>query len=52
MPVNECNKSYLGIKSLDVLKKIQQNDPSWQKMVAPEVAELILKRELFGLTKK
>jgi hypothetical protein len=38
----------LNIFSRDVLKKIKQHDPAWEKMVPVPVAEAIKRRGLFG----
>lgn len=42
------NKDYLRIFSRDVLRKIRDEDPSWETMVPPPVARLIKDRNLFG----
>ncbi|MDG3002229.1 TonB-dependent receptor [Paludisphaera mucosa] len=42
------NKDYLRIFSRDVLRKITDDDPSWEAMVPPTVASLIKERRLFG----
>ena len=42
------SKDYLRIFSRDVLKKIGNNDPSWEAMVPQSVAELIKERHFFG----
>ena len=39
---------YLHIFSRDVLHRIAVGDDSWQKMVPPEVAEMIRRRAFFG----
>jgi hypothetical protein len=41
---------YLSIFSRDVLKRIAAGDKSWDKMVPPQVAELIRTRHFFGCT--
>jgi hypothetical protein len=38
----------MHIFSRDVLKRIQDGDPSWLSMVPPEIAEVIKKRRFFG----
>jgi hypothetical protein len=38
----------LSVFSRDVLKRIKEQDPAWEKMVPPPVAEAIKKRGLFG----
>ncbi len=42
------NKDYLQIFSRDVLKKIRDNDASWETMVPAAVADLIKERHFFG----
>lgn len=42
------DRSVLGILSRDVLRRIQENDPTWETMVPPPVASAIKKRGLFG----
>ena len=48
----ECIKGFdpsiLDIFSRDILKKIAAQDPTWEKMVPPEVAALIKARKLYG----
>jgi hypothetical protein len=39
---------YLPILSRDVLRRIAAGDDEWQAMVPPAVAELIIKRSVFG----
>lgn len=39
---------YLTIRAPEVLGLIRAGDASWQKMVSPEVAEIIRERRLFG----
>lgn len=39
---------YLTIRAPEVLGRIRAGDISWQKMVSPEVAEIIQQRRLFG----
>lgn len=46
-PLNSINHDYLNIYSHDVLDKIKHRNANWQQMVPPEVAQLILQRELF-----
>jgi hypothetical protein len=41
-------KDILGIYSRDVLRRIKENDPAWEKMVPDAVATAIKKRGLFG----
>ncbi len=44
---HEC----LPIFSRDILKKLREQDPSWEAMVPPEVAALIKRRGFFGYRK-
>jgi hypothetical protein len=46
--LDNFDESVLHIFSRDVLKRIRQNDPGWESMVPPEVAEMVKKRQLFG----
>jgi hypothetical protein len=48
-PVTGFNPDVLHIYSRDVLKKIQNQDASWETMVPAAVAEGIKRRALFGL---
>jgi hypothetical protein len=41
----------LPIFSRDILKKIKAQDESWERMVPPEVADLIKRRSFFGFRK-
>ena len=38
----------LGVFSRDVMTRIRERDPSWEKMVPPSVAAAIKRRRLFG----
>ena len=40
----------MGIFSRDVLRRIRENDPSWEEMVPKSVATTIKQRHLFGYT--
>ena len=42
------NEDYLGIFSRDVLQRIKNSDPTWERMVPAKVAEVIKKRNLLG----
>jgi hypothetical protein len=42
------DSAILGIFSRDVLRRIKEGDPTWEKMVPPPVAAAIKKRGLFG----
>ncbi|HEV3409490.1 MAG TPA: TonB-dependent receptor [Chthoniobacterales bacterium] len=46
--VAHYNPDYLRIHPPDALQKIQSGDPGWEKMVPPEVVEIIKAREFFG----
>jgi hypothetical protein len=46
------NRDYLGIFSRDVLRRIQENDPTWESMVPAEVGKMIKERGYFGYGKK
>jgi len=43
-----ANRDYLQMFSRDALRKIKENDPSWEQMVPPEVTALIKERRLLG----
>ena len=47
--VQSYDPSCLPIYSSDVARLIQQKNESWKKMVPPPVAELIKRRNLFGV---
>jgi hypothetical protein len=38
----------LRIYPPDALAKLQSGDPAWERMVPPEVAEIIKSRQFFG----
>ena len=42
------NPEYLRIYPPDALAKLQSGDPGWERMVPPEVVEIIKEREFFG----
>jgi hypothetical protein len=46
--LDNYDESVLHIFSRDVLKRIKQNDPSWEAMVPVEVARMVKSRRLFG----
>lgn len=48
VPMAGCKLDYLGIDSQKVLTKLQQGDLDWEKMVPPQVAEIIRSRNFFG----
>lgn len=47
-PLGNYNKSYLPIVTRDVLTKIQTGDSSWEALVPPRIAQLIIQDKLFG----
>jgi hypothetical protein len=47
-PMENFHPEYLGITSAQVLTKIRDKDPAWEKSVPAEVATLIKERRLFG----
>jgi hypothetical protein len=46
--LDNYNEQYLHIFSRDILKKIKNQDTSWEEMVPPEVAKVIKQRGFFG----
>ena len=46
-PLNSINHDYLNIYSHEVLDKIKRQADDWRQMVPPQVAQLIVQRELF-----
>jgi hypothetical protein len=46
--IRSFNHDCLSIYSVDVLKKIQSGDASWEKMVPPPIAGVIKQKKLFG----
>ena len=46
--LDNYNEQYLHIFSRDILKKIKNQDASWEEMVPPEVAKVIKQRGFFG----
>jgi hypothetical protein len=46
--LDNFDESVLHIFSRDVLKRIKENDSSWEGMVPAEVAEMVKQRQLFG----
>ena len=46
--LDNYDESVLHIFSRDVLKRIKENDVSWEAMVPAEIAEMIKCRQLFG----
>ena len=47
VPVRSSNESYLTIHTPEVLALIEKDDPAWEKMVPPKVAEIIKTDRLF-----
>jgi hypothetical protein len=47
-PLDNFDERVLHIFSRDVLKRINENDASWEDMVPSEVAEMVKHRQLFG----
>lgn len=46
--ITDYNPEYLRIYPPDALAKLQSGDPAWERMVPPEVAEIIKSRQFFG----
>ncbi|MGA2712291.1 MAG: TonB-dependent receptor [Bryobacteraceae bacterium] len=46
--LDNFDEDLLHIFSRDVLKRIKEEDPSWDSMVPPEIAEVIKRRRFFG----
>lgn len=46
------HRDFLHIFSRDVLRRIKDNDDTWEEMVPPEIAEVIKKRRFFGWREK
>ncbi len=49
--ISGFNEDYLAIFSRDVLQRIKNNDPTWERMVPSKVAEVIKDRGLLGYGK-
>jgi hypothetical protein len=47
VPIRSYNESYLSIRTPDVLARIAADDPTWETMVPPAVAEIIKAKQLF-----
>ncbi len=47
-PIRHYNESYLTIFPKDAFSKIERNNPGWEEMVPPRVAEMIRAKGLFG----
>ncbi|MBY0503636.1 MAG: TonB-dependent receptor [Bryobacteraceae bacterium] len=50
--LNNFHRDFLHIFSRDVLRRIKDQDPAWETMVPPEIAEVIKKRRFFGWREK
>jgi hypothetical protein len=50
--LDNYHSEYLGIFSRDVLKRIAESDPEWERMVPKQVADLIKARSFFGFKKR
>jgi len=46
--ITDYHPEYLRIHPPDVLAKLQTGDSRWERMVPPEVAHIVKKREFFG----
>jgi hypothetical protein len=46
-PIRSYDESYLSIRTPDVLALIEREDPSWETMVPPAVADIIKSKHLF-----
>jgi hypothetical protein len=46
--VKDYNPEYLRIYAPEALEKLQSGDAAWEKMVPPEVVEIIKARGFFG----
>ena len=46
--VDNFDDTLLDIFSRDVLRRISEDDASWESMVPPEIAEVIKTRRFFG----
>jgi hypothetical protein len=47
VPIRSFEESYLAIHTPEVLALIEKDDPSWERMVPPKVAEIIKADRLF-----
>ncbi len=46
--ISDYNDAYLRIHPPEALAKLQSGDSAWEKMVPPEVAQIIKERKFFG----
>jgi len=47
--ITDYNPEYLRIHPPDVLAKLRSGDSRWEQLVPPEVAQMIKKRQFFGI---
>ena len=47
VPIRSFEESYLSIRTPEVLALIEKDDPSWERLVPPTVAETIRSKRLF-----
>ena len=47
VPIRAYEESYLSIRTPEVLARIEADDPTWEEMVPPAVAEIIKAKNLF-----
>ncbi len=47
VPIRCFDESYLAIHTPEALALIEKDDPSWERMVAPKVAEIVKADRLF-----
>ena len=47
VPIRATDEAYLSIRTPDVLARIENDDPSWEPMVPPKVADIIKAERLF-----
>ena len=47
-PIRGYDETLLGIRTPDVLRRIESGDPSWEEMVPKTVADIIKAKHLFG----
>jgi len=46
--IGQFNNAFLPIRSRDVLDRIQAGDPTWEKLVPPQIVEVIKSKHLCG----
>jgi hypothetical protein len=47
-PIRQYDEAYLSIHTPEVRRRIETEDPSWEAMVPPVVADMIKTKQLFG----